>query len=601
MNFIEALVNNDYDKTKQLLLNNKNIWKFYYKNKISILYLKSEKLANLIYDILNNFENDEINNKEDINKEDIKEEDTNEEDIKEEDTNKDEEDDENIQKIEIDENVESFKEIKIEEISEMIEIFKNINVIIYKAYYQNKQIILKKYVKSLNDETIREINYINKINNKYENNCVKLIGYVKNIDGMCLVMERLLFSLKDIYSIFIYFNEEQKEKLIEKWSNKIINKIYNINKLGINHNDLKSGNIMFDRYGEIKIIDFGISELLLYYQKKEIYTNYISTEYIKSPDIENTNKIFIYENNEHTIIKINKKNYSTDIYALGCVMLEGLINNRNEDKFIFIENNLYKYNNENKLIEIVINEYNIIKKIKEYMCINSKNRIQAKEIKYGKTEIINKNISELIYMNYEKNYYLSYMNIYDNYKSEDSILYLNDIIENYNNKIKINDTETNVKEKILDYLIFYYMYNKKLSFDVIINILLNIKSNITTNDVADLIFNYSAIFDYSYDIIKISNIVENYQPVLIYINEKIIRMQINNCNTSKIIKIENKSIKELIKYIVYGKTSEYRIKDIVEEIFENNEEKIKNDEISCILKDINNIKTTLLFNTFFTI
>ena len=601
MNFIEALVNNDYDKTKQLLLNNKNIWKFYYKNKISILYLKSEKLANLIYDILNNFENDEINNKEDINKEDIKEEDTNEEDIKEEDTNKDEEDDENIQKIEIDENVESFKEIKIEEISEMIEIFKNINVIIYKAYYQNKQIILKKYVKSLNDETIREINYINKINNKYENNCVKLIGYVKNIDGMCLVMERLLFSLKDIYSIFIYFNEEQKEKLIEKWSNKIINKIYNINKLGINHNDLKSGNIMFDRYGEIKIIDFGISELLLYYQKKEIYTNYISTEYIKSPDIENTNKIFIYENNEHTIIKINKKNYSTDIYALGCVMLEGLINNRNEDKFIFIENNLYKYNNENKLIEIVINEYNIIKKIKEYMCINSKNRIQAKEIKYGKTEIINKNISELIYMNYEKNYYLSYMNIYDNYKSEDSILYLNDIIENYNNKIKINDTETNVKEKILDYLIFYYMYNKKLSFDVIINILLNITSNITTNDVADLIFNYSAIFDYSYDIIKISNIVENYQPVLIYINEKIIRMQINNCNTSKIIKIENKSIKELIKYIVYGKTSEYRIKDIVEEIFENNEEKIKNDEISCILKDINNIKTTLLFNTFFTI
>ena len=601
MNFIEALVNNDYDKTKQLLLNNKNIWKFYYKNKISILYLKSEKLANLIYDILNNFENDEINNKEDINKEDIKEEDTNEEDIKEEDTNKDEEDDENIQKIEIDENVESFKEIKIEEISEMIEIFKNINVIIYKAYYQNKQIILKKYVKSLNDETIREINYINKINNKYENNCVKLIGYVKNIDGMCLVMERLLFSLKDIYSIFIYFNEEQKEKLIEKWSNKIINKIYNINKLGINHNDLKSGNIMFDRYGEIKIIDFGISELLLYYQKKEIYTNYISTEYIKSPDIENTNKIFIYENNEHTIIKINKKNYSTDIYALGCVMLEGLINNRNEDKFIFIENNLYKYNNENKLIEIVINEYNIIKKIKEYMCINSKNRIQAKEINYGKTEIINKNISELIYMNYEKNYYLSYMNIYDNYKSEDSILYLNDIIENYNNKIKINDTETNVKEKILDYLIFYYMYNKKLSFDVIINILLNITSNITTNDVADLIFNYSAIFDYSYDIIKISNIVENYQPVLIYINEKIIRMQINNCNTSKIIKIENKSIKELIKYIVYGKTSEYRIKDIVEEIFENNEEKIKNDEISCILKDINNIKTTLLFNTFFTI
>jgi len=113
----------------------------------------------------------------------------------------------------------------------------------------------------------------------------------------------------------------------------LIQAFYYIHGLGIIHNDIKLPNIMINN-GDIRIIDFGLSEYLGVGPCKELVNNYISTNVYLAPDIK-TQENFGY-------IPTNRKTYASDMYSIGVTLIHLII--KRYSKLKVIENNIYEVN-----------------------------------------------------------------------------------------------------------------------------------------------------------------------------------------------------------------------------------------------------------------
>jgi serine/threonine protein kinase len=574
--FEDLLLNCKFDRCYKLLENNPDVWKE------SIWKINSDKQNDILFYILDNWNDTNNNNK----------------------------------------NENNFKKYSINEFGEFEFIIKGEYGSIYSTKNQNgEKVIIKKYnkEKNINDDFIRELNFIKKINEVYPNTCVELLGYIiDENDIYYLIMEKLYINLEDMFDIIKYLDVVKKEKLLNKWNNKIIELLYNINRLGIIHNDLKSCNIMFDYYGNIKLIDFGVSEFIGYGQINDIYSNYICTEYIKSPD--NIFKFCYVEmdDDDYSIFEINRKNYSSDIYSLGCLLLECIYYIKDfKYKFRIFSNEIYMINKNNRYIKLnnnIINSYSeeFKNKIIDYLNNNSLYRKTAKNIYLNyKNKEINKENSIIQYRdkkNYFSNYYY-YSNIELNNELNE-LIYIEEIYENYkNNKYKNSNTIEfiNYMNNFLDYLLKY----KVSSLDVLFNTLFEINNNYNESNYIhyNYYYYYSCIFDYKIEIenVKTKIINYNYAPVCIIINYYLIILQKNNILTKKIMVIQKEIVSLFLKWIInINDNIEYTIDYIIRNIFEHclNKYKIEinyqkeNDNFENI-EMLNSINNSEIFNIFF--
>lgn len=146
--------------------------------------------------------------------------------------------------------------------------------------------------------------------NRENSACPKIYGFFIEDDSANIVMEPLAFTLSDINKIFKTLDRQTLEDYLLEFTYKLCEKLYLLNSIGINSNDIKSGNIMIDFQGNVKIIDLSISE---YFGLNPF--NFLNkgfgTRYITPPDGDKKNTQ-LYIEGIH-----NFKTLNSDVYSAG--------------------------------------------------------------------------------------------------------------------------------------------------------------------------------------------------------------------------------------------------------------------------------------------
>lgn len=387
----------------------------------------------------------------------------------------------------------------------------------------NEKVILKYFIhsslkKDIFDHISKEI-----LINKYLSNTeitIKCKGICIDIKKrfIFLVLEPADFSLYYYLTNVNYTNNDLKMIFYE-----LVKIVFILHSKGIVHNDIKLENFLFiDK--KIKIIDFGLSDFLIYSPHNDIVTNYICTDYTKAPD--------------------TRKTYETDIYSLGLTILHLILKSyfKIDLKYVDNEINVIKYIKDKDMITDII-EYNsnyFIKKvglecydlIKKMLIFEKELRINIvdiinhpyfKEFEKSKIDNFNKNVKK--YDKYKYNYIIqikkslipvNYIYKYINYTQ---LEYFNNIYEikykhlHFDNYLNQKVTLDNVNNLYLD-IDKYTPYSKIFNIDSFINTILFLRKEINIRKINLKFFNeyflmlcilFNSIFTYEYGRISYDN------------------------------------------------------------------------------------------------
>ena len=180
-----------------------------------------------------------------------------------------------------------------------------------------KEVVLKRYseydpINIINEDIIKEIALLQFLNKYPDTKTALFFGIVFSPRGkIYLVLESLETSLLEFLSEKT-FPPEQLRVLFYQ----LILAFYNIHALGVIHNDIKLGNLMINN-GDIRIIDFGLSEYLGVGPSKNLVSGYISTPYYMAPDTKEQ-VLFGYLPN-------NRKSYASDMYSIGVTLVHAVL------------------------------------------------------------------------------------------------------------------------------------------------------------------------------------------------------------------------------------------------------------------------------------
>jgi len=182
--------------------------------------------------------------------------------------------------------------------------YSQINYVIEKKTNEKKILKIYKTLNNniLNDYASREL-LINKYLSENTNITPKLNGLCINnkINNISLVLECGSMSLHD-YFMKIKYNITHIKSIFYEG----IKLLHTLHSNGIVHNDIKLENFIFHNK-QLKLIDFGLSEFLLYSPPNDFVNNYLCTEYTKAPDI--------------------RKSFETDIFSFALTIIHLIINN----------------------------------------------------------------------------------------------------------------------------------------------------------------------------------------------------------------------------------------------------------------------------------
>jgi serine/threonine protein kinase len=365
---------------------------------------------------------------------------------------------------------------------------------VYIAIHQKtkEKVILKLYLESIKNNILE---YISKeiLINKYLTNNTNISMKLK---GLCLDdTNDLLFLVIEYgdYSLYDYMkNTNYSVKDIEKIFFEGAKLLFIMHSHGIIHNDIKLENLMLHNQ-HLKIIDFGLSDFLLYSPSKNVINYYICTEYTKAPDTRKSFETDIYSfaltiihlltksyympninylQNDFTITKIDKNNkktvYTSDYFiekigVIGYDLLSNMLNPNNLKRINSIDILLHPYFEKNQIFDN--NKY----KVTEFIKNNTFKPIKSiKSIKIIRDNI-NNNFDYIL--NSQNNNYCNLEYINNNYELKYKLIHiynLNKVRLNFklNNKFNNSVNKSDFFNNIIDNC--YYSYDSIIN-TIIIN------------------------------------------------------------------------------------------------------------------------------------
>lgn len=232
---------------------------------------------------------------------------------------------------------------------------------------------------------VREMIFLKMINSINPYIAVHLKGVYHDGINFGIVIESLTYSLKDVFNLYRDIDISSKCDYYKSIYLTLLETIDKMHVIGILHRDLKPLNVMIDCEGHIRIIDFGIAE---YIGIKPDQLEFIGTENYTAPD--SGKYISLRLVTEKIILPSNKRNYSSDIFSFGSIILCSLFN----DDFClyFSGDNIYEYKqgpNKNLVIKKLSKQkIDIINSFSPYLMdllkltfeVDSNLRINAKEL-----------------------------------------------------------------------------------------------------------------------------------------------------------------------------------------------------------------------------
>lgn len=251
--------------------------------------------------------------------------------------------------------------------------------------YDHKNKLMLKTSKKNVSELISEafiLRLINKINPTL---AVTFKGiFIKN-NQLYLVLEELNYCLYDVFDLYHSIDIGSKRSYLKAIYNTIISIVDKLNNIGIIHRDIKPNNIMIDQNGNVRFLDFGLSEFIGIGRKQK---RFIGTKNYKAPDSSSLNEL----KDKHRKVKVtsNKRNYSSDIFSIATIIVYSII--LREVALYFSDNKVYEYSREDnsytaelkELSEEEISKFNdfsplLLDLLKHMFCLDSNYRYTAKD------------------------------------------------------------------------------------------------------------------------------------------------------------------------------------------------------------------------------
>lgn len=231
------------------------------------------------------------------------------------------------------------KSFKIYEESDLSLIDTNFSGSFGNLFYDSNTMNMVKVSKSLSaiNSLIKEMIILKMINSINPHLSATLKGiYIKDEDEIGLVLESLTYSLKDVFSIYSGIDVTNKFLYFKSIFTSLLDKIDKIHNMGILHRDLKPGNIMIDTEGHIRIIDFGLAEYVGIKNKMLPFTGTLN---YMAPDSKSILNLRVKL--EQIKLAANKRNYSSDIFSFGNIIIYALF--QESFSLLFNEGEIYYY------------------------------------------------------------------------------------------------------------------------------------------------------------------------------------------------------------------------------------------------------------------
>lgn len=181
---------------------------------------------------------------------------------------------------------------------------------VIKAIYNSEIVAIKMYSKNFDiskNEYTRELKYLTKLKHP---NIIKILYNYEDQYFYYIVLEYMEFTLR---SYFDFIGKKLESKLVKSFMSQLLQGVEYIHGYRIIHADLKSTNILVNRQGDLKIIDFGFSidytgeKLSSLLPENDEERNILGTLWFRSPEL------LLGE----TIV-----DYSMDIWSIGCIFAE---------------------------------------------------------------------------------------------------------------------------------------------------------------------------------------------------------------------------------------------------------------------------------------
>lgn len=225
---------------------------------------------------------------------------------------------------------------------------------------QNGEVKIIKFFKSykesklIPDDLVKELVFIKELKN-HSQNIIDLDGVYSDLNGnIHLVFEPLALTLRDYFYLLKLYGKidsmgaTMSQMRIEKGYTKLRTALDVIHNLGYLHNDVKLNNIMVGYDGQLRIIDFGISNFIGFSPYERIIGTYLTTTDIKAPDYGRKLKVnFLtrissssYKAVRSIIIESSRKSYNSDIYSLSVSFIQGILGYSR--RYVSFESNIYE-------------------------------------------------------------------------------------------------------------------------------------------------------------------------------------------------------------------------------------------------------------------